>query len=328
MTLSETPTHSEQVDVLLTPTDLRAGLERDARTGLTTSAKWLPPKYFYDPVGSELFEEITRLPEYYPTRAEHAILSAHADAIARAADAEVLLELGSGSSAKTRILLDALGAGGTLSTYVPVDVSQSALQGAMAALRSDYPELGLHGVVADFDQHLDALPAPGRRLVAFLGGTLGNYPPAQRATFLASLATAMRTGEAFLLGVDLVQDPARLVSAYDDSAGVTAEFNRNVLRVLNRELEADFDPDSFDHVAVWDADNEWIEMRLRADRDMTVRVAALDLSVEFSAGEELRTEISAKFRREGIAAELTSVGLDPVGWWTDGDFALVLATKS
>lgn len=317
------------LDVFLTPADLRAGLEHDARTGLSATPKWLPPKYFYDDRGSRLFEEITRLAEYYPTRAERSILVAHADEVAHAADAEALLELGSGSSEKTRMLLDAMARGGRLSSYVPVDVSAGALTDAMAGLRHDFPDLDLHGAVADFDRHLDQLPAPGRRLVALLGGTLGNYPPEQRRVFLAKLAAAMRPGETFLLGLDLVKDADRLVAAYDDAAGVTAAFNRNVITVLDRELDGDLDPDDFEHVALWDAQHEWIEMRLRARRPITACLAALDLKVTFDAGEELRTEISAKFRRELIEPELAAAGLRPERWWADpaGDFALLLARR-
>ncbi|NYG57171.1 L-histidine N-alpha-methyltransferase [Nocardioides daedukensis] len=318
------------IDVLLQPGDLREGLEHDARVGLTSTPKTLPPKYFYDATGSELFEQITRLPEYYQTRTEHALLTEHAGAIAKRAGADVLLELGSGSSEKTRLLLDALRDTGGLAGYVPVDVSASALREAVEALRRDYPGLAVHGAVADYDHHLDRLPHLGTRLVAFLGGTLGNFPPPARATFLADLARGMEPGESLLLGVDLVKDPARLVAAYDDSAGVTAAFNRNVLTVLNRELGADFDPAAFGHVAVWDAENEWIEMRLRATRSMLVQVPALDLHVAFAEGEEMRTEISAKFRSEGIEAELVEAGFELEELWTDasGDYALVLASTS
>ena len=325
---SSTPGAS--LEVLLTADDLRAGLETDARTGLTATPKWLPPKYFYDDLGSRLFDRITRLPEYYPTRTEHAILTAYADEIAAAADARVLLELGSGSSEKTRILLDAMGRIGALAAYVPVDVSAGALREAMAGLRVDYPDLPLHGAVADFDHHLGLLPAPGRRLWALLGGTIGNYPPAQRHGLLTGLARAMRPGETLLLGLDLVKDPARLVAAYDDAAGVTAAFNRNVIAVLDRELDGDLDPDDFSHVARWDAEHEWIEMRLRARRALSARLAALDLPVVLERGEEVRTEISAKFRRERITPELDAVGLSVERWWTDpaGDFALLLARRA
>ena len=313
--------------MLLGPADLRAHLELDARVGLTAARKWLPPKYFYDDLGSHLFEEITRLPEYYPTRAERAILALHADEIAATARATTLLELGSGPSEKTRLLLDPMQRTGQLAAYVPVDVSAGALRQAMTGLRQEYPTLQLRGAVADFDHHLDLLPAPGTRLFALLGGTIGNYPPTQRRTFLARLAAAMRCGETFLLGIDLVKAPDRLVAAYDDHAGVTAAFNRNVLRVLNTELLGDLDVDAFDHVAIWDPEHQWIEMRLSARRAMSARLMAIDLDIAFAPGEHLRTEISAKFHRGGIESELRGAGLTVEEWWTDDDFAVVLARR-
>lgn len=326
--MTTTSNLDQPLDVLLSPDDLRSALERDAREGLTATPKVLPPKYFYDDRGSVLFEEITRLPEYYPTRAEHAILTAHADEIIdAAAECDALLELGSGSSAKTRLLLDALQRVGRLHAYVPVDVSAGALRDAMPELLRDYPGVALHGAVADFDSHLEELPRPGRRLWALLGGTIGNYAPPERAVFLANVAAAMADQEGLLLGLDLVKDPVRLVNAYDDAAGVTAAFNRNVLAVLDRELDGDLDPDDFEHVALWDAQEEWIEMRLRARRPVHARLAALDLDVDFEEGEEVRTEISAKFRREKAERELREAGLTPTHWWTDGDFALVLSVK-
>jgi L-histidine N-alpha-methyltransferase len=290
--------------VLTEPTDLIGTLIEDARCGLSATPRWLPPKYFYDDRGSELFDQITLLPEYYPTRAERALLGRYADDIVHAADASVLLELGSGSSEKTTILLDALDRAGQLESYVPVDVSAGALRGALDDLARRRPTLPVYPVVADFEHHLSDLPAPGRRLVAFLGSTIGNFAPADRADFFARLGQALNPGETFLLGVDLVKDPERLVAAYDDAAGVTAEFNRNVLRVLNRELDGDFVPDDFEHVAVWDSDQEWIEMRLRARRAMTVTLPVAELDLELSAGEEIRTEISAKFRRLTVESEL------------------------
>ncbi|MDH6113967.1 L-histidine N-alpha-methyltransferase [Kitasatospora sp. MAP12-15] len=303
-------------------------LRADVRFGLTAEPKWLPPKWFYDSRGSELFEEITRLPEYYPTRAERAILTARAGEIAEATRARTVVELGSGSSEKTRLLLDGLHALGTLESYVPVDVSESALQDAGQQLVKEYPELSVHGVVSDFTASLDlphAVNAP--RLVAFLGGTLGNLLPTERAAFLRALRAELAPGDALLLGTDLVKDERVLVAAYDDAAGVTAEFNKNVLNVLNRELDATFDPDAFEHVAVWDARQEWIEMRLRSREAQTVKIPALDLAVQFAAGEELRTEISAKFRRERVAEELRSAGFALTHWWTDpeGRFGLSLA---
>ncbi|MEV6932264.1 L-histidine N(alpha)-methyltransferase [Dactylosporangium sp. NPDC051485] len=315
------------LEVHLTDEDLAAALRADARRGLTATPKWLPPKYFYDARGSALFEEITRLPEYYPTRAEREILAERAGAIARRTGAKVLVELGSGSSEKTRLLLDALREHGTLGSFVPLDVSGAALRDALAALRADYPDLHLHGIVADFVNHLEVLPESGTRLVAFLGGTIGNLVPAERAAFLAGVRARLSPGEWLLIGADLVKDPSVLVPAYDDAAGVTAEFNRNVLHVLNRELHADFDPSRFAHVALWDPANEWIEMRLRATRPMTVRVAGLDLDVSFAGGEELRTEVSAKFRPGRLTNELAAAGFAVQDRWTDalGRFSLTLA---
>ncbi|MDQ8705082.1 L-histidine N(alpha)-methyltransferase [Streptomyces sp. LHD-70] len=301
-----------------------AALRADVRTGLTASPKTLPPKWFYDARGSELFDEITTLPEYYPTRAEREILLTRAGEIAAATGARTLIELGSGSSDKTRHLLDAFG---ELAMYVPVDVSESALRQAGEALRAEHPALDVHALIADFTAPLTLPGTPGPRLVAFLGGTLGNLLPAERAAFLASVRALLSPGDALLLGTDLVKDEGTLVAAYDDAAGVTAEFNKNVLNVINRELGADFDPDAFTHVARWDREREWIEMRLRARTDMSVKIPELELAVDFAAGEELRTEISAKFREEGVRAELTAAGLTPTHWWTDaeGRFALSLS---
>jgi L-histidine Nalpha-methyltransferase len=323
-----------RIDVHLTPADAHAALRADVLRGLTARPKELPPKYFYDARGSALFEQITALPEYFPTRTEAALLAANVDEIAALSGAGTLVELGSGSSAKTRLLLDAFLRTGTLHRYVPQDVSEAALRGALDELATRYPELALHGVVGDFTRHLHRLPAGDgprdRRLVAFLGGTIGNLVPAERAVFLRRLRAALAPGEQLLLGAALVTDPAVLVAAYDDAAGVTAEFNRNVLRVLNRELHADLDVDAFAHVAVWDAEREWIEMRLRAARAMAVTVRDLGLVVEFAAGEELRTEVSAKFRPAGLAAELAAAGFAPRRTWTDplDRFSLTLAAAA
>ncbi|MFE1256070.1 L-histidine N(alpha)-methyltransferase [Streptomyces fungicidicus] len=301
-----------------------AALRADVREGLTGSPKTLPPKWFYDAHGSELFEEITALPEYYPTRAEREILLARADEIAAASGARTLVELGSGSSEKTRHLLDALTG---LHTYVPVDVSESALTLAGRALAADRPGLDVHALIADFTAPLTLPATPGPRLVAFLGGTVGNLLPAERAGFLAAVRGLLAPGDALLLGTDLVKDEEVLVRAYDDAAGVTAAFNRNVLSVVNRELGADFDPAAFGHVAVWDAGHEWIEMRLRSLTAQTVKIPALELAVDFAAGEELRTEVSAKFRKEGVRHELSEAGLELTHWWTDEEarFALSLS---
>ena len=316
------------MDRHLSPSAMRDALESDVRAGLTATPKTLPPKWFYDARGSRLFEAITGLAEYYPTRRERAILQAHATDIAELAAADTLVELGSGTAEKTRLLLDALQKAGTLRRYVPVDVEETVLTAAGQAVAGEYPSIAVHAVVGDFEHHLPLLPAGGRRLVAFLGGTIGNLLPWQRARFLRTLAGSLAPGDSLLLGTDLVKDPGRLVAAYDDGAGVTAEFNRNVLRVLARELGAEVDPETFAHVAVWDAENEWIEMRLRSLREQVVRV--LDLEVAFAVGEELRTEISAKFRRERIVHELTASGLQLRSWWTDprGDYALSLASKA
>ncbi|MFG2953803.1 L-histidine N(alpha)-methyltransferase [Streptomyces sp. NPDC048291] len=301
-----------------------AALRADVLTGLTATPKTLPPKWFYDARGSELFERITELPEYYPTRAEREILRTRSGEIAAASGARTLVELGSGSSEKTRLLIDALTG---IEVYVPVDVSESALAQAGEALVAERPGLTVHALIADFTGRLELPETPGPRLLVFLGGTIGNLLPAERAEFLASVRRRLAPGDALLLGTDLVKDEGVLVRAYDDAAGVTAEFNKNVLAVVDRELDADFDPDAFDHVALWDAENEWIEMRLRSRVAQTVKVPALDLAVDFAAGEELRTEVSAKFRRDGVTAELAAAGLELTDWWTDaeGRFALSLS---
>ncbi|MFE2022327.1 L-histidine N(alpha)-methyltransferase [Streptomyces sp. NPDC059499] len=302
-----------------------AALRADVLSGLTRHPKTLPPKWFYDAHGSDLFEEITRLAEYYPTRAEREILVAHSADIAAASGARTLIELGSGSSEKTRHLLDALP---ELHTYVPVDVSESALKGAAEALLAERPGLSVHALIADFTHVLDLPDNPGPRLVAFLGGTLGNLLPQERAEFLKSVRARLVPGDSLLLGTDLVKDEATLVAAYDDASGVTAAFNKNVLAVVDRELGADFQLDDFDHVAAWDPEHEWIEMRLRSRRAQTVKIRELDLEVSFEEGEELRTEVSAKFRKEGVRDELAAAGLRLAQWWTDsaGRFALSLAT--
>jgi L-histidine Nalpha-methyltransferase len=321
------------LDRRLPPGYLEEALRADAFSGLTSQPKSLPPKWFYDAQGSALFDKITELPEYYPTRAEREILNANAAEIAGQTRARTLVELGSGSSEKTRLLLDALRAAGTLRRYVPVDVSEPALVAAGAALSAEYAGLDVRAVVSDFTEHLglpadDGAPAP--RLIAFLGSTIGNLVPAERASFLARLRARLRPGDFFLLGTDLVKDPATLVAAYDDCSGVTAAFNKNLLAVLNTELGADFDPDAFEHVALWDADHEWIEMRLRSLGDQAVHLPAIGLTVRFAAGEEMRTEISAKFRRAGVKAGLAASGFAMRSWWTDsaGQFGLSLSVPA
>ncbi|MFD8618580.1 MULTISPECIES: L-histidine N(alpha)-methyltransferase [unclassified Streptomyces] len=302
-----------------------AALRADVLSGLTRHPKTLPPKWFYDARGSELFEEITRLPEYYPTRAEREILEERAEEIAAASGARTVIELGSGSSEKTRHLLNALSG---LESYVPVDVSESALTGAAEALLTEHPGLSVHALIADFTGGLALPGTPGPRLVAFLGGTIGNLLPEERAGFLHSVRSLLSPGDALLLGTDLVKDEETLVAAYDDASGVTAAFNKNVLNVVNRELGADFPLEDFEHVAVWNPEQRWIEMRLRARRALSVKIRELDLVVPFEAGEELRTEVSAKFREEDVREELAAAGLQLAQWWTDtaGRFALSLAT--
>lgn len=317
-------------DVLLGPRDLRRALEQDVRQGLSHKPRELPPKYFYDARGSRLFDAITRLPEYYPTRREREILAARAPEIAARTGADTLLELGSGTSDKTRLLLEALSAGGTLRRFVPFDVDAVTLRGSTLRIASEYPGLAVHAVVGDFERHVPLLPRGGRRLIAFLGGTIGNLAPTPRARFLADIAAQLGPVDAFLLGTDLVKDIPRLEAAYNDSQGVTAEFNRNVLSVLNTELDADFELEQFEHVARYDARQGWIEMLLRSTRQQTVTVADLDLRVQFGAGELLRTEISAKFTPPQIDREIEAAGMRTRARWTDraGDFAVTLAVRA
>jgi L-histidine N-alpha-methyltransferase len=315
------------VDVHLGPDDLRAALRADVARGLTTEPKELPPKWFYDERGSELFDQITRLPEYYPTVREREILLREAPAVAARTEADTVVELGSGTSEKTLALLDAFAGSGHLRRFVPFDVCEGFLRSSTEAIAARYPGLTVHGVVGDFEHHLDRLPTGGRRLIVFLGGTVGNLRPRERKEFLADLTAGMAPGDSLLLGTDLVKDVDRLVRAYDDAQGVTAAFNRNVLAVLNRELGADFVLDRFDHVARFDPDEEWIEMQLRSTAAQTARVLDIDLEASFAEGEEMRTEVSCKFRRDGVVGELGDVGLEVAEWWTDaaGDFAVSLS---
>ncbi|MCV7319233.1 L-histidine N(alpha)-methyltransferase [Mycolicibacterium confluentis] len=304
-------------------------LRNDVRDGVTTTPKSLPPKWFYDAEGSALFDQITRLPEYYPTRAEAAILAERAGEIAEASGADTLVELGSGTSEKTRRLLDALRAQGTLRRFVPFDVDASVLAQAGAELQRDYPGLDIDAVCGDFERHLGEIPTGGTRLIAFLGSTIGNLTPGPRSAFLSALAEALDPGDMLLLGTDLVKDTDRLVRAYDDSAGVTAAFNRNVLSVINRELHADFDLTAFEHVARWNSTDQRIEMWLRSSSRQRVVIADLGLTVDFGVGEEMLTEVSCKFTEAGIGEELAAVGLRRTHWWTDpaGDFGLSLAVR-
>jgi L-histidine N-alpha-methyltransferase len=316
------------VDIHLSPDDLRRAMERDVRAGLVARPKAIPPVYFYDDRGSRLFDEITRLPEYYPTRAERSILDAHAKDIAERSEADTLVELGAGTCDKSRVLLDALQATGRLTRFVPLDVSESTLWEAATDLSVEYPGTAVTAVVADFHLHLDQLPVDGQRLFAFLGGTIGNFAPEQRRDFLIGLGKVMGQGDRLLLGTDLVKDRTTLVAAYDDTAGVTADFNRNVLDVLNRELGADFDPDAFEHVALFNESEHRIEMWLRSRHDQTVRVVDLDLEVDFRAGEEMLTEISTKFSPADLEAELNECGFAvEASWLSDGDEFLVTLSR-
>jgi L-histidine Nalpha-methyltransferase len=308
-----------------------ATMARDVRRGLMTIPKELSPKYFYDERGSQLFELITELDEYYPTRAEREILSERSAEIVAAAGAPPeLVELGSGSAAKTRHLLSAMRDAGCLETYVPIDISEEITQQTAELLVEEYPGLDVRGLVCDFEHHLERIPDAGeRRLIAFLGGTIGNLYPYQRRSFMCRIAALMFPGDHFLLGADLIKEAGRLEAAYDDSKGVTAEFNKNVLEVLNRELGADFDLDSFDHVARYDREQERMDIRLRSLADQRVRLEGIDLEVDFSDGEELRTEISTKFTRERLEEAYAHAGLELCGWFTDraGDYALSLARR-
>lgn len=302
-------------------------LRSDVRGGLTRSPKCLPPKWFYDDRGSDLFEQITKLEEYYPTEAERSILAAHVDDIARTAGADTLVELGSGAADKTRVLLDGMSRTGNLARFVPFDVSEGILRSSSLDLLEDYPGLEISGVVGDFEQHLRDIPTAGVRLTALLGGTVGNFAPTFRKAFLEDIVSTMSPGDTFLLGTDLVKDIDRLELAYNDPAGITAEFNKNVLHVLNGQLGANFDLDNYEHVARFDTENEWIDIGLRALSAQDVHVTELDLDVSFEAGEIMQTEISAKFRKEGVRAELAAVGLELREWWTDerGDYAVSLS---
>jgi L-histidine N-alpha-methyltransferase len=316
-----------QIDVLLGPDDIERALRDDVSRGLASTPKELPPKWFYDDRGCELFDAITRLPEYYPTETERSILRTEAAAIAEASGADTLVELGSGTSDKTRTLLDAMATTGQLKRFMPFEVNEATLRDAATTIAAAYPGTDVHAVVGDFEHHLTELPPVGRRMIAFLGSTIGNFGPAERKGFLADLTATMRPGDSLLLGTDLVKDIDRLERAYDDSQGVTADFNRNVLHVVNRELGADFDVNAFEHVAFFDRDEEWIEMRLRARSAQRVQIHALGLHVEFEPGEEMRTEISAKFRRHRVESELADAGLEVTRWMTDpaNDFALSLS---
>jgi L-histidine Nalpha-methyltransferase len=318
------------VDVHLPPGGPLSGMAADVRAGLTKPFKELSPRYFYDERGSELFEQITALPEYYPTRCERAILEQRSAEIVGSAQPRSLIELGSGSAAKTRVLLDAMQGAACLDTYCPVDISEEITRDTAAKVADEYEGVNVRGLVCDFELDLERVPVEGPRLIAFLGGTMGNFEPNQRAGFLRRIANLLDPEDRFLLGTDLVKDRETLEAAYDDSQGVTAEFNKNVLAVLNRELGADFDLDAFEHVARWDEENLWVDIRLRSLDNQVVRVGALDMLIPFRAGEEMRTELSTKFARPGLEGIYAEAGLELTDWWTDdeGLYALSLARAS
>jgi L-histidine Nalpha-methyltransferase len=316
------------IEVRLPPGGPLSGMAADVRAGLTKPFKELSPRYFYDERGSRLFEAITELPEYYPTRAERSILEARSDEIVAAAgNPATLIELGSGTARKTRVLLDAMGAAGCLRAYAPVDISEQVTRETAARIAGEYEGVAVHGLVCDYELDLERIPLGGPRLLAFLGGTIGNFEPAQRASFLRRVANLLGPEDRFLLGTDLVKGRERLEAAYNDSAGITAEFNKNVLAVLNRELGADFDLDCFEHVAFWDEENLWMDIRLRSLRRQLIEFRGLGLRVAFDRGEEMRTEISTKFARQGLAGIYAEAGLELTDWFTDaeGEFALSLA---
>jgi L-histidine Nalpha-methyltransferase len=320
---------TSSIRIYLGEQELAGGLRTEALRGLSSKPKYLSPTWFYDQRGCALFDAITELPEYYPTRTERAILTEHAADIARLSAADTLIELGSGTCDKTRVLLRAFDATNQLQRYGPFDVAEETLHDAASELLTEFPELEIDGVVGDFRSHLMHIPSGGRRLIAMLGGTIGNLRPHERAAMLAELSDNMRPGDSLLLGTDLVKEHGRLVRAYDDEVGVTAAFNLNVLRRLNRELGADFDLSRFTHVALFNESEEWIEMRLRSMGAQRVTIADLGLSIMFADGEELLTEISAKFRPDKVRREIEAAGLDLRAWWTDdaNDFGLSLSTK-
>ncbi len=315
------------LDVRLDSAEARRDLEATTRAGLLAVRKSVPSVWFYDEVGSDLFDQITRLPEYYPTRAERRLLEAHAHDVAITTKAETLVELGSGTCTKTRVLLDAFERTGTLRRYVAVDVAEATIVEATRAIAVEHPELEVSAIVEDF-HHLDGvLGREEPTLVAFLGGTVGNLAPDERHRFFVSLDSQLSHADSFLLGTDLVKDRRRLVAAYNDAAGVTAAFNRNVLTVLNRELGADFDVEAFEHVARFDEEQRWIEMDLRSLADQHVAIPALGIEIDFAAGEVLRTEISSKFTPDRVREELDRGGfvIDQQYGVDEGEFLLTLS---
>lgn len=312
-------TVNPQLTVLIDDDDLHNQLLADVKAGLHATPKRMPPKWFYDKRGSALFEQITRLPQYYLTRSEASILSDFGPDIVSATHSNSIVELGSGMSEKTRILLDAFSKYGELESYYPFDVSDVTVEDSLEILSEAYPHLTVGGVVGDFSRHLHHLPSGKNRMVVLLGSTIGNMLPRERADLLSSLRREMNPGEKFLVGADVIKDVGTMVAAYDDPEGITAKFNRNLLLVLNRHFDGDFQPAKFSHEVVWDKTAQVIEMRLRALTPMRVDLSALDMEVNFQAGEELHTSVSTKFRLEDLRVELEEAGFHPLQHWTDLD---------
>jgi len=319
---------ASRLEFTITPEDPEAVL-RQLRQRLLRRPREIPARFFYDDAGSRLFERITELPEYYQTRTEERILRESAADIVARTGAEELIELGSGAATKTRVLLDAMRAAGRLRRYVPFDVSEGIMRRVAMELLEEYPELQVHAVVADFTEHLDGIPEGSGQLCIFLGGTIGNFTGPEARRFLGEVAGQMRPGGCLLLGTDLIKDPRRLEAAYNDAEGVTAAFNRNALRVLNRKLDGDFDPEAFEHRAPYNAAEHRIEMWLRSRRRQRVRLPRIDLDFTLEEGEEILTEISVKYDRALAAALLAGAGFRPVAFYTDPEqlFALTLARK-
>jgi len=330
MTDHPVPPSRVRVDVLLDDAERRAALDEATLRGLTDTPRQIPAIWLYDERGSLLFDEITRLPEYYLTRTEREILEERAPEIAFETGAETFIELGSGTSEKTRLLLNALVAQRTLRRFVPLDVSEEVLVASAYAIAQEYPGLEVHAVVGDFERHLASLPAGGRRLFAFLGSTLGGLQVEARATFLRAVATSLGADDTLLLGLDLVKSKARLEAAYADSSGLSETFQRNGLANLDRELGSSFSQGRFEHYAAWDPECEWVDIGFRSIGAQEVHVQGLGLDVALADGELLRTSVSTKFRRECVRAELAAIGLELVRWWTDanGDFAVCLAKRA
>lgn len=318
------------VSYLTEPHDHREDLLQDVRHGLTAHHKYLPSKYFYDAVGSKLFEQITELPEYYLTRAEAEIIGEHADELMAELQPDEMLELGSGSSTKTQMLIEAMYRSGPGRRYVPIDISEDALREAAGELCESYTWLEIEGLVGDYVADLAKIRRRGRRLIVFLGSTVGNYEPTMRYSLLRSVAAALAPGDSFLLGVDLVKDEPTMVAAYDDSTGVSAEFNLNILRVVNRELDGDIPLEAFEHVTHFDTELSCMAQSLRATRPVVANLRALDLAVTFNEGEEIHTEVSCKFTREQVEQDFDAVGMRVDQWLTDskGRFALVLGSHA